>query len=321
MQNKTLAAIDIGTNTFRLLIARIEFNSETNDYSFREIYSERIITRLGTGLHEKGKLRQEAIDRSIAALNKFKDVIDRSDVYKTSAVATSALRVAVNSNDFLNAARESTGLCISVISGEEEARITASGMMIDIPVPKTSLLIDIGGGSTELIFAERKVPAMVQSVDLGVVHLADKFMSTDPLSDNNLKLMDNEVSLKSTRASSRFSGLVTEDTTFIGTAGTVTALAAISQNLTQFEHDKIHKFRLPFKSVRELYSTLSSLSSKERAEYIPFELARLDIIVPGTLILLKLMEYFGFNEITVSNYGLREGILIDLYNRENTRKE
>lgn len=320
MQNRTLAAIDIGTNTFRLLIAEIYFNTESQDYSFKEIYSERIITRLGTGLHEKGTLRQEAIERGIAALKKFSEIIAKHKVYKTSAIATSALRVAGNSHDFLDMAQKAAGVEIFVITGEEEARITASGMMIDIDAPETSLLIDIGGGSTELIFAEHKLPVKVHSMDLGVVHLADKYMSNDPLSGNDLKLLDEEVSLKSGPASDRFSGLINKDTVFIGTAGTVTALAAISQNLKQFEHNKIHNFKLTAESVRDIFSVLSSLSSRERAKYIPFELARLDIIVPGTYILLKFMESFGFHEMTVSNYGLREGILIELYIKENARR-
>ena len=109
-------------------------------------------------------------------------------------------------------------------------------------------------------------------------------------------------------------------TVFIGTAGTVTTLAAMSHKLRNFEHAKIHNTRLTQQKVKKIYSAIAPISSLERAKFIPFEPSRLDIIVPGTLILLKLMELFNFREITVSNYGLREGVLIDLY-RKNEKKE
>ena len=117
-----------------------------------------------------------------------------------------------------------------------------------------------------------------------------------------------------------FLQLIREETGFIGTAGTVTSLAAMAQGLTRFEHGKIHNFRLSYSKVKEIYSVISLLSTAERGRHIPFELSRLDIIVPGTLILAKLMEIFGFEEIVVSNYGLREGILIELYNSERQKE-
>ncbi len=315
MDNKHLAAIDIGTNTFRLLIADVHHDSRKNSYSIREIYSERIITRLGEGMHDKGCLPEEAINRSITALEKFSEIISRSDVYRTSAVATSALREAANSADFIKKAKQATGLDIKIISGEEEAKITASGMLIDIAAPPAALMADIGGGSTELIFARHGEPLSVCSLNLGVVYLSGKYMRNDPPAGNDLSRMANEISRKITSAVDSFLKLSGADTVFIGTAGTITTLAAITQNLVKFEHDRIHNFKLTADKVRSIYSAISVLPSGERAQYIGLEPERYDIIVPGALILLELMETFGFNEITVSTYGLREGILIDLYNK------
>ena len=313
---KTLAAIDMGTNTFRLLIAEVQPEPFQNSYSIKEFCSKRIMTRLGEGIHDNGFLKREAIDKSITALKEFNDIISRHHVYKTSAVATSALREAENSGEFLGKAKEIINFDIEVISGEEEAKLSAAGMLIDMAPPETALMVDIGGGSTELIFNARRKPLLVQSLNLGVVCLAGKYMVNDPPLSEDLKHMEEEILQKINSTAKPFKRLFTRDTVFIGTAGTITALAAMSQNLTKFDHNKIHNFKLTIDNVKNIFSAISRLSSRERAGRIPFEPARLDIIAPGTLILFKLMEIFGFKEIRVSNYGLREGILINLYNKE-----
>ena len=274
------------------------------------------MTRLGEGIHDNGFIKREAIDKSITALKEFNDIISRYHVYKTSAIATSALREAGNSDEFCRKVKETTNLEIEVISGEEEAKLTAAGMLIDMVPPETALMVDIGGGSTELIFNERRKPLLIRSLNLGVLYLAGKYMTNDPPLYEDLKHMEEEILQKINSTAKPFKKLFTRDTVFTGTAGTVTALAAMTQKLTKFEHNNIHNFKLTIDNVKNIFSGISRLSSNERAGQIAFEPARLDIIVPGTLILFKLMEIFGFNEIRVSNYGLREGILINLYNKE-----
>jgi exopolyphosphatase/guanosine-5'-triphosphate,3'-diphosphate pyrophosphatase len=312
---KKLAAIDIGTNTFRLLIAEIAEDSRQNEYKLREIHSERIITRLGEGIHHNRYLKKEAIERSIDALRKFCQIVAAQDVIKTSALATSALREARNSTYFLDEVKKVTELPIEIISGEQEAEITATGMLLDMTVPESAFMVDIGGGSTELIYAKKGAPQFVHSLNTGVVYLAGRYMLYDPPRSKDLNKMEDTITQKITGICDSFKQHFTEDTVLIGTAGTVTALAAMTQNLRKFDHNKIHNFKISLDRVRDIFSTISRLSSHERAQHIPFELARLDIIVPGTLILSKLMETFNFSEITVSNYGLREGILIELYKK------
>ncbi|MBI4681507.1 MAG: hypothetical protein HY757_00150 [Nitrospirae bacterium] len=148
MKNQKLAAIDIGTNTFRLLIAEIHPDSTQGNFSFKELCSKRIITRLGDGIAHDGSINKQSVMRSIKALKQISRVISRHRVDKISAVATSALREAKNSRDFLDKARDAAGLDIKVISGRQEAKLTASGMLIDMPPPKSALMVDIGGGST-----------------------------------------------------------------------------------------------------------------------------------------------------------------------------
>jgi len=314
VENRTFASIDIGTNTFRLLIAEIHRQDSTDNYSIREIYSERIITRIGEGLQESGTLTRTAIERSIETLQKFRDIISRHNVYRTSALATSALREAQNSASFLKEIKEKTGFEIEIISGDQEAEITASGMLIDMVKPHSALMIDIGGGSTELIVLRNNQPLLKQSLHLGVVYLAGVYMKHDPPLEKDLNRMGEEIAQQIASVAASFKELLSAETILIGTAGTVTTLAAVAQGLSSFDHTRIHNYKLPIETVNNIFSDIARIHSQERAASIPFEPERLDIIVPGTLILLTLMETFSFHEMTVSNYGLREGILIKLYN-------
>jgi exopolyphosphatase/guanosine-5'-triphosphate,3'-diphosphate pyrophosphatase len=337
VKSKPLAAIDIGTNTFRLLIAEVKPRTKDN-YNIKEIHSERIITRLGEGISENGLIKKEAGDRSIAVLKKFKDIMSRHHVYKTSAVATSVLREAKNRDDFLKMVKEATGLEIEIISGKEEAKKTLLGILSGTKSIKTALMVDIGGGSTELIFTRGRNPLLIHSLNLGVVHLADKYMKNDPPLKRDLVEMGRYISKKIKSIVKPYLKLKTHPesigtklpglapkrrdgagkTVLIGTGGSATTLSGMIQHLTKYEHSKIHNSRITVEEVRNIFSKISTIAAKERIKYHPFEPERLDIIVPGTLILLKLMEAFGFKEIIVSDYGLREGILLDLYRKTKT---
>jgi exopolyphosphatase/guanosine-5'-triphosphate,3'-diphosphate pyrophosphatase len=314
-----LAAIDIGTNTFRLLIAEVHFDKRKKNFILNEIFSERVVTRLGEGIYNHGLLKKQAISRSIDTLKRFSDTISRYGVNKISAIATSALRDAKNRHSFLQKAEEVAGVEIEIVSGDQEANMTASGMLIDIPVPQTALMVDIGGGSTELIFSKHRESIRVSSLNLGVVYLADKYMKQDPPALKDLNIMGDEISRKILAIADSFKNIFTKQTIFIGTAGTVTALSAVIQNLHHYDHKKIHNSKITREEIESIFSEISRISARERVQYLPFEPARLDIIVPGTLILLKLAKIFGFQEITVSNYGLREGILLNLYEKNNEK--
>ena len=324
MKNKLFAAVDVGTNTFRLLIAGVCYDRRKKNYTLKNIFSERIVTRLGSGISRNGILSEEAITTSIAALVRFSNILSTYQVHKISAVATSALREARNRDEFVRRTKAEAGLSIKIISGKQEAKTTASGMLMDIPVPEAALMADIGGGSTELIFSRRGKPLFVDSLGLGVVYLAGKYMRHDPPLKEDLTRMERYISRKIGELEKHYLRFIPYDaggkTVFIGTAGTVTTLAAVSHKLRDFEHGRIHNTRLTLKKVKDIFSFIAPASSRERAGLIPFEPSRLDIIVPGTLILIKLMEFFSFREIIVSNYGLREGVLIDLY-RKNEKKE
>jgi len=319
MPDNTYAAIDIGTNTFRLLIANIHYDPTNKSYSIKEVCSQRVITRLGTGITADGLISDSSMKNGLDALKAFSIIIAENNVAKTSAVATSALRDAKNSEDFIIKAKEISGLDIQIISGHNEARLTAAGMMFDIDVPDEAMLIDIGGGSTELVYANKGVPAQLQSLPLGVVYLASKYMTDDPPSPDMISEMEREIDEVITKETALFDQIADNRFSLIGTAGTITALAAMYLNLRSYDQSKIHKTRISAESMRDIFSRIALVSAAERSRHIHFEPERLDIIVPGTLILLKLMERFQADEILVSNYGLREGIILELYNADEKK--
>jgi exopolyphosphatase/guanosine-5'-triphosphate,3'-diphosphate pyrophosphatase len=305
MKSRTLAGIDIGTNTFRLLIA------EVNDKSFNELYSERIITRLGEGVSVTGLLKEEAVERGLNALKEFINIIAAHKVEAVAAVATSAFRVAKNSGDFVKRAKDETGIDLKIIS-EEEAWKTFRGMKTGIKVPESSLMVDIGGGSTEFIFSKNGEATLMRSLKLGVVYLADMYMKSDPPLDDEINGMRNELLHTLSSLEAGFS----EAKALMGTAGSITTIAAMAKGLTSFERSKIHNARISIESVRNIFTVISGSARKERAETYPvLDSSRLDIIVPGAMILLEIMMKFGFKEIIVSDNGLREGILLDLYDK------
>jgi exopolyphosphatase/guanosine-5'-triphosphate,3'-diphosphate pyrophosphatase len=309
MKSKTLAAIDIGTNTFRLLVA------EVNKDGVKEVYSERIITRLGSGISITNNLNAEAIDNGLAALRKFISVISHISIDAVSAVGTSALREAINSDLFITKAKIDTGLDIRIISEEEEAVMTSIGMLMDVPKHETYLLIDIGGGSTEFIFVKDGKIISTHSICLGVVYIADKFMKHDPLLETDIIIMNRNI-MQMVETVKSVNKEFSRASVLVGTGGTVTTLSAIAQGLGEFNRDKIQNYHLSLDLVGWVSSEISSVSSVERAGKFPIlESSRQDIIVPGTLILNIIMVTFGFKEVIVSNDGLRKGLLVDLYRK------
>jgi exopolyphosphatase/guanosine-5'-triphosphate,3'-diphosphate pyrophosphatase len=300
-----LAGIDIGTNSLRLLVA------ETGPESFREIHSDRRITRLGEGLDRTGLLSGDARERSIAALSDFRDLVGKSGAAAVSAVGTSALRNALNSTVFLRQARERTGLDVRIIEGSEEARLTLLGVSRALDAhtlqPRT-MVIDIGGGSTEIISIE---PAFEASLSLGAVYLTERFLRHDPPLTGELDLLRREIRsiLRSSLPPSlHAAGLV-------GTAGTITTLASMAQQLTHYDPARINGARLSRDRIGETVESLSRSSLGERRKLPGLEPGREDIILAGAMVLQEIMDLGNFHDLLVSDWGLREGIVIDLYGK------
>jgi exopolyphosphatase/guanosine-5'-triphosphate,3'-diphosphate pyrophosphatase len=304
------AGIDIGTLTCRLLIARV------SDGRFTELCSERRILRLGEGVHERGVLQESAMSRVIETLKEWRGVIQRHEVAGETAVATSAVRDARNREAFVQRVKREAGLEVEVLSGEEEARRTMLGIRAGLPGDVSDVLgLDIGGGSTEFIkfHVGSDHPTSIVSVDLGVVRLTEAVLRHDPPTSEELRsataLVDGHV--RDMRG--RLSDL--GHTTLVGTAGTITTLAAMVQQLAHYESVRIHNFRLGLSQVTELEQKLIRLSHAERKTLVGLEPGREDVILAGTLILRGVMQGLGFEQCLVSDLGLREGIVLELARR------
>ena len=326
------ASIDIGTNTLRLLIADIDNKiPKRRDKKLKPIIVKRIITRLGGDYTEQGGIDREAKERTIGALKIFSEKIKEYHVKQVTAVATSVVRRARNREEFLKNVFEQTGIKVDIISGDEEARLALLGVLSVIRVGtdfisqrrtvSRCLVIDIGGGSTEFIAVDSGKIIGAWSMEMGVVHLTEKYIKTDPPTRSELDAMETEIERIICDLRSTIYDLVffnpkseirnSESEIFVGTAGTITTLAAIDQKLEKYESDKINNYILSYEAIKKIYHHLASLPLEQREEILSLEKGREDIIIPGAAIVLKAMKMFGFDKMTVSDAGLLEGILLD----------
>ncbi|MBP8116116.1 MAG: Ppx/GppA family phosphatase [Nitrospira sp.] len=303
---RIFAGMDIGTLTCRLLIAEL-----TPAGGVRELRSDRRILRLGEGVDRDRVLRPDAMQRVVATLKEWGQLIDRYHVEAAAAVATSAVRDAGNREEFLDLVRREAGFQVEIISGEEEARRTMLGIRSGLPPGVTDLLaLDIGGGSTEFILDRSGQPPVVRSIDIGVVRLSERMLRSDPPTTGEVSDARDWVRRETSAAIAempRSPGL-----TFIGTAGTITALAAMAQQLPAYEPARIHNYTLTLDTVRELEQQLLSRSKTQREGLPGLERGREDVIVAGAVILGTVMETLGMSSVLVSDLGLREGVLIHL---------
>lgn len=300
------AGIDIGTLTCRLLIADLNVGQP-----LKELRSDRRILRLGEGVDQTKRLSSSAMDRTIACLQEWQDVIKGYHVEATVVVATSAVRDAANREEFLERVKREAGFEVEVISGEEEARRTLLGIRSGVPPGVTDILaLDIGGGSTEFILDRPGRKPIVQSIDIGVVRLCERMLHHDPPTDDEVRLAREWVAGETKAAVADMADY--RQTTFVGTAGTVTSLAAMAQKLPIYEPARIHNYRLMLETIRELEQTLLSRTKAERVGLPGLENNREEIIAAGAIIIRTIMETLGEKECLVSDLGLREGVLIDL---------
>ena len=306
MTSKRLAGIDIGTLTCRLLIADLPADNRLS-----ELCSERRILRLGEGVDQSKRLKHEAVERVIHCLKDWRATIESYHVHAHVAVATSAVRDAANKQEFLNRVRSEAGFEVEILSGDEEARRTMLGIHSGLPGDiKDVLALDIGGGSTEFILALQGQSPVVRSIDIGVVRLSERLLHHDPPTRQEIAEARAWIQRETTvvlAAMPRRTGL-----TFVGTAGTITSLAAMALQLPAYDAARIHNYRLALNMITDLEKHLLSRSKAARIGMPGLERNREDVIAAGAIILQTVMEMLGEEECLVSDLGLREGILLDL---------
>ena len=299
-----IASIDIGSNTVRLLI--LEFDENRN---FQIIISRRVITRLGEGMDIHGKLMQPRMSATLSALSTFQqDCLDH-DNPPLHAVATSAVREASNGKEFVRLTREATGIEIEIIPWEEEARLTLEGVFWKIPHENRKILtLDIGGGSTEFILSEGKNIVGFCSSPLGVVRLTEKFIHQHPVDNIEYENLTTHLRNELQAIKKKLSAFMPQ--VLIGTAGAVTTLAALRDNIYPYDPERIHGALLPRQDVEILLQELKEKSLNERLKLKPLEPGREDLIIAGTVIVLETMRAFQCDPLLVSEYSLREGIIL-----------
>ena len=304
-----LAGIDIGTLTCRLLIADL-----MPGRPLTELQSDRRILRLGEGVDRDRQLTDAAMERVVACLKEWRSVIDRYQVSACAVVATSAVRDAGNRQVFLDRVKYESGFDVEIITGGEEARRTLLGIRSGLPAGVTDLLaLDIGGGSTEFILDQPGQEPIVQSINIGVVRLCERILHHDPPTAEEIEQARTWVREETERAMApmpRPAGC-----SCVGTAGTITALAAMAQKLPAYEQARIHNYRLTIETIRELEEQLLSRTKAERVGLPGLEKNREEVIAAGAIIVRTIMETLGEEECLVSDLGLREGVLIDLARR------
>ena len=306
MNTKRLAGVDIGTLTCRLLIADC-----SSDGPLKELRSECRILRLGEAVDQTKMLGMAAMDRVLQCLREWRLIIDSYRVDAFTAVATSAVRDAGNRQDFLDRVKREAGFDVEIITGEEEARRTMLGIRSGLPSGVRDVLaLDIGGGSTEFILDRAGHEATVRSIDIGVVRLLERTLQHDPPTAEEIAQARVWVRRETTAVIAHM--VDCQAAMFVGTAGTITALAAMAQQLPSYEPARIHNYRLRLSTIDELEETLVGLARAERVGLPGLEKNREDVIAAGAIILQTIMKTLDQDSVLVSDLGLREGLLIDL---------
>ncbi len=303
-----LGAIDLGTNTFRLLIAEIKTAS-----TFKTLYSENRITRLGEGFVDEKRIRPAALQRGLTALRAFRNTLDTMQIKAVSVVGTSALREASNRNVFLEEVKRHCGFDVLILSGEDEARASLLGVSLLFKDQKPAMLVcDIGGGSTEFIGRDGIHPDFIYSTHLGAIALYEHYLRSDPPKPDEMRALKSAIFTELEKLSPPFPW----PKRLVGTAGTVTTLAAIDLEMRQYKPEQINGHVLTASRITQIVDKLSGIPAKARAKIAGLEKGREDIILSGSLILKGIMDRFGYDRLRVSDYGLREGILIDLFQKQ-----
>jgi len=300
-----VAGIDIGTLTCRLLVAVV-----SSEGSVDAIRSERKILRLGEGVDHTKRLKPDAMSRVIETIRAWKAIIESYGVERYTAVATSAVREAGNREEFLERVRRETGVEIEVIDGEEEARRTFLGIRSGLPDVRSILGLDIGGGSTEFIASRQGQSLKTTSIDMGVVRLTERVLQSDP--PRATEIQQAETLIRDlTRGARREIGDLT-DLMLVGTAGTITSLAAVAQELPAYDPARIQNYVLELPAIRRIERDVFGKTQSQRVGMPGLEAGREGVIAAGVLILRCVMEELNAARCVVSEYGLREGVLVHL---------
>ena len=294
-----VAVVDIGTNSTRLLIADVEKNDVT------EVERRSTVTNMGRGVDHSGLICTDAVDDVCTVVADYKSRYEEMGAERVMAIATSAVRDAVNGDAFVAELRERFGLDARLLTGKEEANLTYVGATSKRPAGESTLVFDIGGGSTELIVGSGAKVGFHTSLQAGTIRQSERHLTRDPPDPKELEDLAADIRKKIDRAiAARPHG---EPARAIAVAGTPTSLAAIDQALEPYDPRRVHGYHLGLHTIQRMLSRLSSLPLAERLRVPGLQPGRAPTIVAGTVILVQVMRAFKITEVEVSELDILHG--------------
>jgi len=300
-----VAAIDCGTNSTRLLVV---------DNNGRELIRLMRITRLGQGVDRENRLAPEAIDRTVEVLREFRRSMDTFGVDRLRMVATSAVRDAENGAVFTEAARAAVGVVPEVLSGLEEGKLAYRGASADLrPFEGDTLVVDIGGGSTEITLGRAGSVSSV-SLQLGCVRLTERYLTSDPPTPDEVAATRIAIADALTGGEQRMPELLAlaARRRLVGLAGTVSTLASLKLQIAEYDVDRLHHATISLPEVVELCATLASLSAAQRSGLVGMVPGRADVILGGALVLEVVAARYRCPEVIVSEKDILDGIVLSI---------
>ncbi len=329
--SELFAALDLGTNNCRLLIAKPVFQQKSQHKTLKVIDSYSRIVRLGEGLSDRGQLSYDAMERTLKALKSCKSKLDRYDIAKGRFVATEACRRATNAEEFLERVNTQLGLDIDIISNEEEARLAFLGCSSLLQKDtRYALAFDIGGGSTEFMWVkidgEQPLDShkrhLIQdwlSLPYGVMNMSEQFGGAAYTEMYFEEIVDKIVELLTPldRANDISPRIWRERVQMLSTSGTVTTLAAIHLDLPRYDRSKVDGLKLSISDIRAATQRLMQMSPSQRAAHPCIGSARTDYILSGCAIFEAIVRTFPIDKITIADRGVREGIIVSLMREQH----
>ncbi|WP_425059296.1 Exopolyphosphatase [Sporomusa carbonis] len=298
-----VAIIDLGSNSARLIVMHIYHNG-----AYNLVYHQKESVRLSEGMDETGMLTKDAMGRAIGTLKVFAHMCEIVKVDKILAVATAAVRNAKNGGEFINMVRQQTGIPLSIISGETEARLGYSGIINTLDI-EDALLFDLGGGSTEITLIRDRQPTEVVSLPFGAVNLTERFGAQDKVSDMQLAAMREFVvgHLEQLPWMKRLALPI------VGVGGTARNIAKMDQKRKNYPFPKVHNYRFGPMAFDELWRTITKTNLAQRRKFPGLSSERADIIIAGTTIVKSLIDVAQATNIVISGCGVREGMFLKYY--------
>lgn len=296
------ATIDLGTNTALLLIGKVVQGK------IQVITDIAELPRIGEGLGSSSKISPEALTRTIEVLQNYRTICEQHGVTQVAAITTAAVRKAENRAAVLQAIQQETGFNFEMISGEEEAKLCYLSAAHDFG--NNVLVLDIGGGSTEFMTMQKTLIA--KSIPFGTVVLNESFLKKSPPSTEAIEELQKHLATQFAQ-NIHLETYQPQSRTFVATAGTPTSLAAVHLQLAEYDHNKVHGMKLSLKTIQDLNKRLSKMNLAELKQVSGLHPKRADVIVAGGVILEAAMRYLAYEEVTVSDHGLRYGLFLDRF--------